>query len=113
MAKQSPRQQRVVERVMAEFKHGDLEANGGRTVRDPRQAIAIALSEAGASREQTPEQNRHRLAHTVRGERVEAARRESRTTRATLYDEARRLGIPGRSRMTRAELEHALHGASP
>ncbi|CAH2600654.1 conserved protein of unknown function [Rhodovastum atsumiense] len=53
MAKQSDAQKETVGRVMHEFKHGELESGRtGRKVRNPRQAIAIALSEAGASREQ-------------------------------------------------------------
>ncbi len=39
-------QKRTVERVMHEFKHGELETHG-RKVRNPKQAIAIALHEAG------------------------------------------------------------------
>jgi hypothetical protein len=31
-------------------------------------------------------------------------------TRAELYEQAKRLSIPGRSKMGRAELEHAVHG---
>jgi hypothetical protein len=44
------------------------------------------------------------------GERPEQ-RRESRPeslTRAELYEEAKRLDIPGRSRMTKAELQKAI-----
>ncbi len=48
MPKESPAQQRKVQRVMHEFKEGDLHSGGGnRTVKNPRQAIAIALREAG------------------------------------------------------------------
>jgi hypothetical protein len=35
---------------MHEFKHGELESGSGRKVRNPKQAIAIALSESGQSR---------------------------------------------------------------
>ena len=57
MATESPAQKATVARVMHEFKRGELES-AGHTVRNPRQAIAIGLSEAGASRDTTPQQNR-------------------------------------------------------
>ena len=50
MAKQSKEQKEIVERVMHEFKHGDLETGAGKKVSNPKQAIAIGLSEAGASK---------------------------------------------------------------
>ncbi len=49
MPKETPTQKRKIHRVMHEFKEGDLHSGNGKTVRNPRQAIAIALSEAGAS----------------------------------------------------------------
>ncbi len=42
-------QDRKVARVMHEFKEGDLKRPDGETVTDRRQAVAIALSEAGLS----------------------------------------------------------------
>jgi len=68
MAKQSKRQKEIVGRVMHEFKHGELETRG-RKVRNPRQAIAIGLSEAGASRTQTPARNKRSRARTEAKER--------------------------------------------
>ena len=50
MAKQSPAQQSTVERVMDEFKHGELEQR--------KQAIAIALHEAGASNQEDARTNK-------------------------------------------------------
>lgn len=47
---QSRKQKRKVERVMHEFKHGELESRSGRKVKNPKQAIAIAMSESGQSR---------------------------------------------------------------
>ena len=50
---ETDKQQRVTGRVMHEFAHGDLksgpEGKGG-AVKSRKQAVAIALSEAGASR---------------------------------------------------------------
>ena len=63
--KQSPKQREIVGRVMHEFKHGELDSSSGRKVKNPRQAIAIALHEAGASRDETPAGNRRNLARTV------------------------------------------------
>ncbi len=108
MAKETQAQRETVERVMHEFKHGDLERGRGGKVRNPKQAIAIALSEAGASNKQSPKENRRRLAETKAKER--AAGRGGGTTRAQLYEEAARNGIKGRSRMTKAELEKAVRG---
>ncbi len=53
MAKQTKRQQATIEKVMHEFKEGDLVSGSGHTVTDRDQAIAIALSEAGASNRQS------------------------------------------------------------
>jgi hypothetical protein len=116
MASQSKAQKETVERVMHEFKHGELETSRGRTVKNPRQAIAIGLREAGASRYESKEKNRQNLQRTKARERRAAtekdgserpARRE--TTRSALYAEARRRNIAGRSKMSKSELERALH----
>ncbi|MBV9826543.1 MAG: hypothetical protein JO001_12870 [Alphaproteobacteria bacterium] len=121
MAKQSAAQQKTVERVMHEFKHGELKtAAGKRKVKNPKQAIAIALHEAGASNQETPKKNAHNLRHTKakerRGETYKdetegrhAGRSKSDKSRDELYAEAKKRDIPGRSKMTKAELEHALH----
>lgn len=114
MAKQSPKQREIVGRVMHEFKQGDLESSSGREVKNPRQAIAIALHEAGASRDETLAGNRRNLARTKAKERqAEAGRRggdgaPGGQTRSALYGEAKTRGIPGRSRMTKAQLAQAL-----
>lgn len=112
MAKETKAQRETVGRVMHEFKHGELEGSGGK-VRNPKQAIAIALSEAGASNQQSPEENRRRLARTKAGERAgrtAQARKGGATTKAQLYEEATRKGVTGRSRMSKAELEKAVRG---
>ncbi len=106
MAKQSPKQKEVVEHVMHAFKEGTLDKRDGTPVTDPRQAIAMALHEAGASNRETPEKNGANLARTRRREREKGTAAEH--TRASLYREATRRGLPGRSRMTRDELKRAL-----
>lgn len=43
-----------VEKVMHEFKHGQLKSGSGRKVKNPKQAIAIGLSEARESGAKIP-----------------------------------------------------------
>jgi hypothetical protein len=130
---QTPAQRETVERVMHEFKHGELKSAGGaKKVNNPKQAIAIALHEAGASKFESPQENTRNLRRTKekerRGEtyRDEAEGRSGRTaksaksqssrgtsgngqTRAELYGEAKRRNIPGRSKMNKQQLAQALH----
>jgi hypothetical protein len=42
--------QRKVAQTMGEFKSGDLKSSSGATVTDPKQAIAISLSQTGQSK---------------------------------------------------------------
>jgi hypothetical protein len=67
MAKPTPRQRRIEGRVMHEFKHGELRSGpGGKggKVKSRKQAIAIALSEAGDSKYQSKSENQRRLRKT-------------------------------------------------
>ena len=107
----SPAQKKTVARVMHEFKHGELRQNDGTVVTNPKQAIAVALSEAGASDRVDEATNRHNLRRTKSQERrgvTAQALHEGTGTRAALYAEARRRDIPGRSGMTKAQLQQAL-----
>jgi hypothetical protein len=110
---QSKAQKETVGRIMHEFKHGELETGSGRKVRNPKQAIAIGLREAGASRYESKEKNRENLRRTKARERRGATEKDRSEpgdqTRAELYAEARRRNIPGRSKMSKTELERALH----
>lgn len=154
--RQSKEQKQTVKRVMHEFKHGELESGGrGRKVKNPKRAIAIALSEAGASNKQSPRKNAERLRKTKakerKGETAEARKEgkqaQDRTmksatarskgggrgasrpettaksrapkssgtgpgradeSKSALYEKAKRRGIPGRSRMSKDELQRAL-----
>jgi hypothetical protein len=128
MPKENAQQKATVGRVMHEFRHGELESSRGGKVKSRRQAIAIALSEAGASNEQSPAQNRKQFARTKQKERKGetaqqqkegrmgaggqpkngSSRGHSGHTRAELMAEARKRAVPGRSHMTKAELERAL-----
>lgn len=112
-ARQSDAQKKTVARVMHEFKHGELRQNDGSVVTDPKQAIAVALSEAGASDRVDERANSRNLRRTKGQERRGVTARdlhEGTSTRAALYAEARRRDIPGRSRMTKADLQKALLG---
>lgn len=136
MPKQNEQQRETIERVMHEFKEGELKTGAGKgpKVKNPKQAIAIALHEAGATRNETSGKNRKNLKRTKakeeRGETAEAekegkaaqdrtlekgrGRASSRKTgghesKSALYDEAKRQGISGRSKMSKQELERVLH----
>jgi hypothetical protein len=141
---QSEEQKETVSRVMHEYKHGELRIRGkGPKVKSPKQAIAIALHEAGATNQESPRKNKDNLRRTKqkerRGETAEArtegkaaqtmkkarAGRSSQKandgagrgngddgngkSRDDLYAEAKRRNIPGRSKMSKAELQRALH----
>jgi hypothetical protein len=98
-ARQSKAQRKTVERVMDEYKEGDLRtARGTCKVKNPKQAIAVALSEAGASKFDTPRERARNLRRSKAKER----------TRDELYAEARRRDIHGRSTMNKAQLARAL-----
>ena len=46
----SPKAKKKVEKVMGEFKRGKLKSGSGQKVKSQKQAVAIALSEAGMSK---------------------------------------------------------------
>jgi Family of unknown function (DUF6496) len=65
MPRETEPQKETVERVMHEFKHGELRSGtSGQKVKNRKQAVAIALSEAGESNQQTPGENEEHLRHT-------------------------------------------------
>jgi Family of unknown function (DUF6496) len=154
MPRTSPRQRRTTGRVMHEFKHGELKSGprgrGGK-VKSRRQAIAIALKEAGGSKYESTAENKENFARTrskeargrtgqqeregksrvgARGRRESSramggrdakrltrraskaararARQSGSPSRAQLYKRAKARAIPGRSRMTKRQLETAL-----
>jgi len=161
MAKQSKAQKETVGRVMHEYKHGELKTRGtGPKVKNRKQAIAIALNEAGATNQESPKKNRQNLARTKGKERSgrtaeaekEGKRAQDRTmnqaterrgsskqasagkgstrktstgrsaskasasrsrasdgkTKSQIYAEAKRKGVPGRSKMSKGQLQRAL-----
>ena len=109
MAKSSLRQRRIEGRVMHEFKHGELRSGPGGKVKSRRQAIAIALSEAGDSKYQSKSENKRRLRKTEQkegrgetgqqereGKRHVGARGKRESTRAMGGKNARRTTKRGR-----------------
>ena len=95
---ESARQKRITGRVMHEFKHGELKSGrggkGGR-VKNRRQAIAIALNEAGDSNYESERRNRRKLRRT---ERKEAAGRTAQQER----EGKSHLGAAGKRESSRA-----------
>lgn len=83
--RESEPQKETVERVMHEFKHGELRSGtSGKKVKTHKQAVAIALSEAGASNQQTPKENKERL------RRTKAKERRGETAQAEVEGKTRR-----------------------
>src|SRR6185312_8575485 len=71
MPQASPTQRKTTGRVMHEFKHGELKSGSGGKggkVNSRRQAVAIALKEAGASKYESKQKNKRNLAKTERKE---------------------------------------------
>ncbi len=69
MPKESKEQREIAGRVMHEYKHGELETGTGKPVKSRKQAIAIALHEAGATNQESPKKNRENLTRTKKKER--------------------------------------------
>lgn len=132
---QSKEQKETVSRVMHEFKHGELKIRGnGPKVKSSKQAMAIALHEAGATNQESSGKNKENLRKTKtkehKGETAEARKEgkkaqdrtmkkaterkskgssdDSGKTKGELYAEAKRRDVPGRSKMSKDELERAL-----
>ncbi len=81
MSKETKEQKETVGRVMHEYKHGGLESGAGKPVKSRRQAIAIALHEAGASNQESPAKNRENLKKTKRKERAGRTAKQEREGR--------------------------------
>src|SRR6201999_1010724 len=67
----TPRQRKTMGRVMHEYEHGELKSGpGGKggKVKSRKQAIAIALEEAGASKYESAKKNRQHFARTAKKE---------------------------------------------
>ena len=69
--RETPSQRKTTGRVMHEFAHGELKSGpGGKggKVKSRKQAIAIALHEAGTSKYESPAKNKQNLAKSKRKE---------------------------------------------
>lgn len=99
MAKATPRQRRTEGRVMHEFKHGELKSGpGGKggKVKSRKQAIAIALQEAGHSKYDSAKENRRNRAKTEAKEARGQTAQQEREGRS-------HIGARGKRESTRAE----------
>jgi hypothetical protein len=96
MAKTTPRQRRTEGRVMHEFKHGELKSGRGGKVKNRKQAIAIALSESGASKYESGHKNRSNRAKTERKEAKGQTGQQEREGKS-------HIGAEGKRESTRAE----------
>ena len=98
MPRTSPRQRKTVGRVMHEFEHGELKSGprgkAGK-VRSRKQAIAIALSEAGASKYESKRENKRRLNKSKDKERRGETGQQEREGKS-------RVGAQGRRESSRA-----------
>jgi hypothetical protein len=95
---ETARQKRITGRVMHEFKHGELKSGrGGKggKVKSRRQAIAIALEEAGASKNESARRNRRNLRRTARKESTGRTGQQEREGKS-------HLGASGQRESTRA-----------
>src|SRR5436190_14471990 len=98
MPKESMAQRKTAGRVMHEWKHGELKSGpGGKAgkVKSRKQAIAIALKEAGASKYESPKKNKRNLAKSKRKEATGKTYQQEREGKA-------RVGASGRRESTRA-----------
>ena len=91
---QSKAQKETVRRVMHEFKHGELETSRGRKVKKPKQAIAIGLREAGASRYESKGKNLKRTkARERRGRSKRTAANDTMARRQPAREQSGRLDL--------------------
>jgi hypothetical protein len=93
MPKESMSQRKTVGRVMHEWKHGELKrGRGGRggRVKTARQAVAIALREAGASRSAGKAENRRSLRRSKSKERRGETAQQEREGRGRIGARSRR-----------------------
>ncbi|MEK8092295.1 DUF6496 domain-containing protein [Methylocystis sp. IM3] len=92
MPKETREQKETIHRVMHEYKHGELRTGrAGAKVKNPRQAMAIALHEAGATKQEPPAKNRENLRKTKekerKGDTAEAEAEGKEAQDRTLRDE--------------------------
>ncbi|HZP75888.1 MAG TPA: DUF6496 domain-containing protein [Pseudolabrys sp.] len=114
MARQSKAQRDTMERVMHEYKRGELKRRGGRRVKSRRQAVAIGLRESGSSKYQSRSQNKRALRKTKSKERHGETAMQEREGRGSMRRVKRKVArrYPGsRSRSASARRGRAHAGA--
>jgi len=96
MPSQSKSQRGTMERVMHEFKEGELRTGRGKgpKVKSRKQAIAIGLQESGSTNRQSPAKNKASLARTKskerKGQTAEAEKEGKRAQSRTIAKGASR-----------------------
>ena len=97
VAKESLSQRKTAGRVMHEFKYGELKSGpGGRggKVKSRRQAIAIVLNEAGASKYESKSENKRNLATSKRKEASGKTGQQEREGKSHVGARGRRESTP-------------------
>lgn len=89
----TPAQSRKVSKVMHEFKAGKLKSSSGDKVKNPKQAIAIALSEAGADKNKS---ERPRTKRATAAKKAMDTREKKATGKATKEPNAKTYKSPKR-----------------
>ena len=99
-------QRKTTGRVMHEFKHGELKSGrsgkGGK-VKSRRQAIAIALKEAGASKYESKGENKRNLAKSKRKEATGRTYQQEREGKSHVGARGRRASQPLDGRQERQD----------
>jgi hypothetical protein len=80
MAKYSKGAGKKVEKVMHEMKKGELKSGSGKKVTNPKQAIAIALSEAREEGEKVPKKASSKKAAAKKSSGKKASTKKAATT---------------------------------
>ncbi|WP_428665420.1 DUF6496 domain-containing protein [Reyranella sp.] len=97
-AKTSPSQRKTMGRVMHEYAHGELKSGpkgkAGK-VKSRRQAVAIALKEAGASKKESKTENKRNLSKSKRKEATGKTAQQEREGKS-------RVGARGKRESTKA-----------
>jgi hypothetical protein len=113
MAKETARQRRTAGRVMHEFKHGELESGRGGKVKSRKQAIAIALKEAGASKYESKGENKKNKSKYRRREKEGRTGQQEREGRARVGASGRRESSPAMGGKGRNKTRNKTNRKSP
>jgi hypothetical protein len=97
MANTTPSQRKTIGRVMHEARHGELKrgpgGKGGK-VRSRKQAVAIALHEAGASKYDSPAERRRAYTRTKRKEAAGKTAQQEREGKSRVGARGRKSSSP-------------------